>query len=195
MKNILSSIPIVFLTLVIISGCNKAENGEKVETIDTHKIHTNELALKNAPVPKLQAPNFALSDIDGGKFRLSNHIGKVVVLNYWATFCGPCVIEIPDFIELQYEMKDEPVLFVGISSSLDKAEDVRSFARENEVNYPLLLDKKNVFAEKYQSGMMAAPMTFIINHRGEVAHVITGMTSKELLKPLIRELNILSQKS
>lgn len=191
MKNLLHIFQIAFIVLMAVYGCKKSDTS----TIETHKIHTNELALKTVQSSKLRAPDFVLTDLDGNKFRLSSQIGKVVVLNYWATFCGPCIKEIPDFIELQNEMKVDRVLFVGISSSLDKIEDVRSFARNNDVNYPLLTDDKNVFAEKYQSGMMAAPMTFIINHRGEVAHVITGMTSKKLLKPLITELNILSKKS
>jgi thiol-disulfide isomerase/thioredoxin len=86
------------------------------QKITSHKIFTNKGALNNSMIDStLLAPDFSYPTLNGEIFTLSEHRGKVIVLNIWGTWCGPCINEIPGFIDLQNEFKDKGVEFVGIS--------------------------------------------------------------------------------
>lgn len=123
--------------------------------------------------------------MSGEPFTLSDHEGKVVVLNVWATWCPPCRKEIPDFIEIQEEMREE-VLFVGVSVDKEGWEVVRPFAKEYDINYPLVVDDGTI-NRKY-GPFRGIPTTFIINKKGKVEFVAPGMVSKSDIKPALEEL-------
>jgi thiol-disulfide isomerase/thioredoxin len=131
------------------------------------------------------APDFSLTSMEGDLFTLSDHAGKVIVLNIWATWCPPCREEIPEFIEIQDEM-EEDVLFVGVSMDEQGWDVVRPFAEEYQVNYPLVVDDGTV-SVKY-GPIQALPMTFLINRDGEVELAIPGMVNKATLQPILEEM-------
>jgi len=131
----------------------------------------------NASGSQPAAKDFTLNDLAGGTVTLSSLKGKVVVLNFWATWCPPCKAEIPDFIEVFDEYKDENVMFLGISS--EEAGVLRSFSGIYGINYPVLIDKSgNVFSEWK---VTAIPQTFILNAGGEIVFESLGMVSKSQL--------------
>lgn len=171
---------LVLSIFLIITACNSNET-EYVQT--THDIHTNVKALDTLTSPELKAPDFTLINMEGEKFQLSDQLGKVVVLNHWATWCGYCIQETPDFIEMSEELKDMGVLFVGISP--EEWSEIKPFAEEYGISYPLLKDD-GTFKKAYHPGLY--PTTYVINRHGELAHVIKTATTTELLKPLLIEL-------
>lgn len=132
------------------------------------------------------APNFSLETRNGDTFTLQEHEGKVVVLNIWATWCGPCRKEIPDFIELHGQMKDEGVIFAGVSVDENGWADVRPYAEKMEINYPIMV-ADGTFSRKY-GPFRAIPTTFIINKLGKVEYVGAGMLTKEKLQPILKKL-------
>lgn len=132
------------------------------------------------------APNFTLNDMGGEPFTLSEHEGKVIVLNVWATWCPPCRKEIPDFIEIQEEMRDEDVLFVGVSVDREGWEVVRPFAEEYDINYPLVVDNGTI--QKKYGPFRGIPTTFIINKKGKVEYVAPGMVNRKVLQPALEQL-------
>lgn len=134
----------------------------------------------------IDAPDFTLTNMEGEAFSISDHKGKVIVLNIWATWCPPCREEIPDFIEMQNEMKDDGVLFVGVSVDETGWDVVRPFAEEFQINYPLVVDDGTVYA-KY-GPLSGLPTSFIINKQGQVEHVAPGMITKAQLQPILQEL-------
>lgn len=139
----------------------------------------------NSPV-LIDAPDFTLTNMEGEAFTLSDHVGKVIVLNIWATWCPPCREEIPDFIEIQNEMKNDGVLFVGVSLDETGWDVVRPFAKEFKINYPLVVDDGTV-DNKY-GPISGLPTSFIINKLGQVELVAPGMVTKEQLKPILQKL-------
>lgn len=133
----------------------------------------------------IAAPDFTIDDMEGEDFTLSDHQGKIVVLNIWATWCPPCREEIPYFIELQDELRDD-VLFVGVSVDEEGWKVVEPFAREFGINYPLVVDDGTIF-DKY-GPYRGIPTTFFINRVGEIEYVAPGMIPEQMLRPILLEL-------
>lgn len=132
-----------------------------------------------------EAPDFSLEQADGTTFRLSEYAGKVIVINIWATWCGPCRKEIPEFMELQKEMEGD-VQFVGVSVDEEGWEAVRPFEEKFDINYPIVVDDGSVF-DGY-GPFRLIPMSFIVNKKGNLEYVAPGRIPKYKLKPILQEL-------
>lgn len=132
------------------------------------------------------APDFTLDKVDGEPFTLSEHKGQIVVINIWATWCAPCRKEIPDYMELQQEMKNKGVLFVGVSIDEEGWKVVRPVVEEYQINYPVVVDDGSVF-EGY-GPFRGIPITYVVNQEGKVEYVSEGMTTKGTLKPVLQEI-------
>ncbi|MCS3676312.1 peroxiredoxin [Salinibacter ruber] len=139
---------------------------------------------KEPPDPP-KAPDFALERLNGETFRLSEHRGTVVVINFWATWCPPCRKEVPDFVDLQKSMTGE-VLFVGVSLDEGGAEKVRDFTEKFGVNYPVVIDDGTV-AKKY-GPIPVIPTSFVVDPKGRVRLRSVGLLTKETLRPVLRAL-------
>lgn len=173
---------IALIAILILSNCSGSNSNigtSKAQTVAEENQPTDTDSLKDAP-------DFTLTKMNGESFTLLEHEGKVVVLNIWATWCPPCRKEIPDFIDIQEEMRDEGVLFVGVSQDKEGMEVVRPFAKEYGINYPLVVDDGTV-RQKY-GPFRGIPTTFIINKKGKVEFVAPGMVNREALQPALEKL-------
>lgn len=132
------------------------------------------------------APDFELTQMNGEPFRLSDHRGKVVILNVWATWCPPCRVEIPGFVELQEEYGEQDVIFVGLSVDESGFEAVRSFAKDQRLNYPQLASQKVAYQKYGQS--TTVPRTYVIDKQGRIRYRHTGLLMKGSLVPVLDEL-------
>jgi peroxiredoxin len=130
------------------------------------------------------APAFTLPDVKGAQVSLADLRGKVVLLNFWATWCPPCRREIPDFISLQSQYGAQGLQIVGIGT--DEQEKVRAYAEENGMNYPVLFGTDDV-ALKY-GGIDAIPTTFVIDREGRIVTKYVGLRSREEFEQVIRKL-------
>jgi len=132
------------------------------------------------------APEFALQDAHGQTVRLSDFKGKVVMVDFWATWCGPCKIEIPWFIEFQRKYKDRGFSVIGISLDEGGWQAVRPFVEEAKMNYPVLIGNDEL-ASKY-GGVDVLPTTFIIDKQGRIVATHQGLTSKDDFEDTIKKL-------
>lgn len=111
----------------------------------------------------LPGHDFELTLLDGESLRLSDLRGKVVVLNFWASWCPPCRAEMPDFQEIWEEMKEDDVVFLGVAVG-DSESPARAFAETTGVTYPLGLDETGRISRDYQ--VTSLPTTFLIDREG-----------------------------
>lgn len=123
-----------------------------------------------------KAANFTLKDVNGKYHSLSSSIGKVVLLNFWATWCGPCKREIPDLIALYSKYKKKGVEFLAISLDEKGAEVVVPFVKQNKMNFPVLLGGIDVVRD--YGGFNSIPTTFMIDKKGMIRKTLVGMQTK-----------------
>lgn len=148
--------------------------------IKVHQIVRSEKAAKGI------APNFVWKDADGTERSLKDYQGKVVLLNFWATWCPPCRRELPDMVKLREEMASEGFEIIGVSVSEEPppgktiAEHVAAFARTQNMKYPLLISDDDL--PNLYGGINGIPTTFIINGKGEIVKTLVGGQSGETFR-------------
>lgn len=132
--------------------------------------------------------HLTLKDIQGRYIRLSDYRGKVVLINFWATWCPPCRTEIPDLIRLQREYRSRGLQVIGVTYPPQKLAEVRRFVRRAKVNYPVALGAKETKLLFTQSETL--PMTIVIGTDGRIQDIIEGILLPEefeqKIKPLLK---------
>jgi peroxiredoxin len=131
------------------------------------------------------APDFTLSDSTGAIVRLSDYKGKVVLLDFWATWCHGCKIEIPWYMEFQQKYKDKGLSVIGVAMDDDGWKAVRPFTDENKINYMIVVGNQGL-AKQY--GVDALPVTLLIDRDGRIAESHPGMVDKEVFEKEIQML-------
>ena len=122
------------------------------------------------------APDFNLKDVHNEDVKLSEFKGKVVLLNFWATWCGPCKIEMPWFVEFQREYKDRGFSVIAVSMDEEGWDIVRPFTEDLKLNFPVVIGDDQI-ADGF-GGVAALPTTFIIDKQGRIAATHQGLVSK-----------------
>lgn len=131
------------------------------------------------------APDFTLNDASGNPVALSDLKGKVVLLNFWATWCGGCQVEIPWFIEFQNKYKNSGLAVVGISTDDDGWKSVRPYLKEKNLDYTIAIDDAKV-SKLY--GLDSMPMTLLIDRDGKIAATHVGLVTKAQYKSELQAL-------
>ena len=160
-------VPLAVLTAILLWGHAAAHGGDA----STARATPN----PSAAAAKV-APDFSLPDPDGKTVRLSDFKGKVVLLDFFATWCPPCRNEIPHFIEMQKQFAARGFTMLGVAFDQQGAAVVKPFARQAGVNYPLALGDSQV-AQAY-GGVDALPTTFLIGRDGRILQTYVGYTDQ-----------------
>lgn len=119
------------------------------------------------------APDFTLTNLEGQKVSLSDYKGKIIIVDFWATWCGPCKMEIPSFIKLQEDYKDD-VVVLGISLDQGGPKVVVPFAKKMNINYPIVYGDGTV-VQAY-GGIRGIPTTFVIDRDFNIQRKYVGYT-------------------
>jgi peroxiredoxin len=131
------------------------------------------------------APDFTLRDSKGASVKLSAYKGKVVVLDFWATWCEGCKVEIPWYMDFQKKYKKIGLAVVGVSMDEDGWKLVKPFLKEKKVNYPIVIGDWDL-ASRF--GITALPVTLLIDRDGKIADLHTGMVDKDAFEGEIKVL-------
>jgi peroxiredoxin len=122
------------------------------------------------------APDFALASLDGKTLKLSDYRGKAVLLNFWATWCEPCKIEMPWFVDLQNKYGPQGLQVLGVAMDDASPKDIAEFAQKMSVNYPILIGKEKV-GDDY-GGVQYLPSTFYVGRNGKIVNRVFGLVSR-----------------
>ena len=150
-----------------------------------------------SPLNGKPAPGFALDDVSGKKIALANYRGKAVLVNFWATWCGPCKIETPWLVELRDKYASQGFEILGVDTEAEdlKADDtagwakdktaVNKFVSEEKVDYPMLLNGDSISTQ--YGGLDDLPASFFVDRNGEVVAASVGLTSESDIENNIKK--------
>lgn len=159
------------------SGAPNASNGAAASASDGDDPATA-ACMAN---PKTANFDFTMKDVDGNQVSLSAYKGKVVLLNFWATWCGPCKAEIPGFVRLQEKYRDQGLVIVGYSVD-DTAEKAKAYAAEYKMNYPILLGEGREEVQDAYGPIWGIPASFIISRDGKVCRKHMGIAPEAVFE-------------
>ena len=173
------------------SGTETAETGTEDAKIDTEAAETD-----TPKSSEMAAFDFTLTDQNGNMHRLSDYKGKVVFVNFWATWCPPCQAELPDIEALYHEFGEnqEDVIFLGVTNPSSEEntnnadvsrEEIESFLEENGYTFPVLYDTSGIVLEQYR--ITAFPTTFLIDGEGNISRYVVGMMTLDEMSDIIEE--------
>ena len=135
-----------------------------------HEDYALNFGVQEYPDP-IEAVDFTLKDSDNKKVSLKNYRGKIIMLNFWATWCAPCRLEMPSMEKLHRQFKDKGLIILSVASG-EKTERVNKFIKEYEITFPALIDTDQEVTDTYK--VWALPTTYFINAEGKVISRING---------------------
>lgn len=166
-KNKITGISLIFLLILgCLGGCGAKTEDNKI------------------PNPLKPAPDFSLEQFNGGQVKLSDYAGKVIILDFWATWCPPCRKGIPDFIELQKQYGDKGLTVLGINLDQNPNKVLPGFIKKYGINYPILLSDGKV--DKSYGDITGIPTTFVIDRKGRIYKEYVGFRPKKTFEKDIK---------
>ncbi|MCD6594410.1 TlpA family protein disulfide reductase [bacterium] len=200
MKKITFIIITIIIAISIFVGCSKENNSAPSNTansvLKTDKennsapSNTPHSVLKTDSAQKFQkAPDFNLPTLDGKQVRLSDFDGKVIIIDFWATWCRPCVMEMPSYVKLMNKYADKPFIVIGIG--LDRRitkNQLNNFLKSHNINYPILLGLSDPTILDRYGGIPSIPTTFIIDKQGYIRQKLVGFHKYEDLENIVSRL-------
>ena len=171
---ILAAIAVLIAALIVVT----AKNGKNVKAEGSLSSGNGSEAVDQADLRGKPAPDFALPNLAGKTVKLSDYRGKPVLLNFWATWCGPCRVEMPWFESLQKQYAQKGLQIIGVSLDDDASPtDIARFAHEVGVDYTILVGKDSV-GDAY-GGVVGLPTTFYIDPAGKIVEQTAGLPSSQ----------------
>ena len=138
-----------------------------------------------------KAPTWELVGLDGKSVSSSKYEGKIVILNFWATWCPPCRAEIPDFMSLHEAYKDRNVVFIGVSLDTGLGP-VKRYVRTQKLNYPVVMGNSQMVSD--YGNFSGIPQTFVIDTEGRIHKQFQGVVQKKVIEQVILALSASSPK-
>lgn len=177
MKPFLTAVPLAAVMLWM-TGCGKNESG----AAGSAAVESASIAL---PVLR-KAPDWTLKDVDGREVKSADYKGKVVVVDFWATWCPPCRKELPEYVAMQKKYAGRGLVILGFSVDELPPADVKAFGEKMKINYPLLM-ADGATAEAF-GGVEGLPTAFVIDREGNIRHVKVGLSDPDAYEALIASL-------
>jgi thiol-disulfide isomerase/thioredoxin len=180
MKNLFANFGLFLILSVAFSGfmaCTNTVSTQKtsVDENTTSADRTNTAQKNDYPPVPTGIKQAEIKDLDANTYKLEDKKGKVVLVNLWATWCGPCIAEMPDLIEMQEKYKDKDFEILGLNADDETPEEIKAFAEKHKLNYQLGYAHNKLRAEMLKITRLAGiPQSILINREGQLTGVFTG---------------------
>jgi len=168
------AVAVLSVVLLCFMGCEnkKQSNNNQAPTPQTQAVQAQ-------PANSNKAPDFSLIDITGKKVNLSDYKGNIVILDFWASWCGWCKIEIPFFIDMYKKYNSKGLVIIGVATS-DRQNNVENFVSSNHMNYPVVMASDEIVSA--YGGIRGLPTTFVIDKEGNIARQYVGYRPREVFE-------------
>jgi len=203
MKKYLAMMVAIIIVISFISGCGKKEvsdttrnnpksttKSDNSQSTNIHPVVQSNSTQGTNPNSRFQkAPDFSLPSIDGKIVRLSDYEGKVVILDFWATWCRPCVMEMPSFVQLMKKYSGQPFAVIGVD--LDRRvskEGIKSFLKSHNINYTIVMGMSERSVLERFGGIPAIPTAFIIDKNGYIRQKLVGYHQLDVFDSIVKTL-------
>ena len=191
MKNLFTNIVLFVWLSIVFSGftaCSNTASTQKGPVSDTapsvqngNATETTEVNKSNFPPVPTAISQAEIKDLEGNTFKIEDKKGKVVLINLWATWCGPCRAEMPELVALQEKYRDKGFEVVGLDTDDESVEEIKAFAEKMKLNYQLGYASGKILSEFIKITRLAGiPQTMIVNREGKMVLVIGGGGTKAI---------------
>lgn len=178
---------LLLITMLLVAACSGVTTTQEPAPPQGVDDTTTTNTLPPAPKKGHPAPDFTLATLEGDEVSLNDFRGKPVIVNFWASWCGPCRLEMPDLQETFTEREDElTVLGVNLTERDGDLDEVAGFIDEFDLTFPIVLDEDGAVADLYQ--VRGQPASVFIDADGTVATVFYGVINEQFIEDQIREL-------
>lgn len=171
----------------LLLGLGACESEDDASSSAVPQASSDVQAGQSVETDSLPAPDVTVETMDGQSLNLADQDGKVLLINFWATWCAPCRKEIPDLVDLYSDLESEGLVILGIAVDQDGLEAVEPFAKKHEINYPIVLDPDQTL-EPHFDGLYGLPTTYVIDPSGHIVQRVTGIFPTEKMKPELEEM-------
>jgi thiol-disulfide isomerase/thioredoxin len=176
----------VFVVLLVLIGIAVFQNVSAREK-EASKKESQSAIEGTAPKPGFLAPSFQLEGLDGNAYKIGGKREKPMMLNFWASWCGPCELEAPDLKSIYEKYKDEFDLYGINTTNKDDIEDAKKFVKQYKLPFPILLDKDGKVSDQFRFSVI--PTSFLVDRNGVVVEVIHVLSPKELERKIKKLIN------
>lgn len=178
------------LALLLI-GCGGDDSSQQAtsstESSSTTATTPSARAGKVRDVDPQPVPDLTLTTMDGSSINLAAQEGRVLLINFWATWCAPCREEIPDLMELHANLQPKGLTVIGVALDRGGAKVVKPYVDNHEINYPIVLDGDGN-AESEMGPIYGLPTTLVVNPEGQIVKRVLGIFPVDKLKPTLEEM-------
>ena len=186
-KNILGFGILTLLVLLLVINIFKAEKTSEIALSSTpHTANELEAAKIEVSNERKVAQDFSLTTLQGEQVSLSDYKGKIVILNFWTSWCGPCKEEMPHMQSFSDKHDDIEILAVNLTSMDLGLDTVKQFVEEYRLTFPILLDEEDVVGKQYN--ILTIPTSYIIDPEGRIYREVIGPMDERMMEELVREL-------
>ncbi|RNB91659.1 TlpA family protein disulfide reductase [Brevibacillus fluminis] len=155
-------------------------------TVYTNMNKSMAVVAEQKPTVGYSAPHFSLVGLDGQTYKVGGKREKPLVINFWASWCGPCKEEAPDLAKMYNKYKGQVDFYAVNSTSNDQLADAKKFVETFNLPFPIPMDEKGEVSKQYQ--IMAFPTTFFVDKNGMIVHQVLGMLDEEELEKQLKKL-------
>lgn len=174
-----------FALVALMMGCGEDDSNTKTSSSSASKVQPQ--AGKVRDVEPEPVPDLTLETMDGQSLDLAAQEGRVLLINFWATWCAPCRKEIPDLKKLHSDLNAEGLTVIGVALDQDGAEVVKPFADQLDINYPIVIDSEGSTESEF-GPVYGLPTTVVVDPNGQITKRVIGIFPVEEMRPTLEEM-------